>query len=296
MGAAVIDVISLALARKYGGSTPSSGNPTNPPALQLADLVEHNNSDTAHPGLREFIGLLLEYILELEEEAHSHGNAGLLNAITQTPATQEALNSLANRIAVLEQPIPMRGEVYEALVPPSVVFNMHSNFSLPQVGTVVNSLNWPLQIAGNPQVSRQNGVDGRGQLHVTVNANWQGVDILHNVLNAHFFVGDRLIVRGRCVEANHMLMNVDNSNFRPILWNGAWSGGEANVAANGRFEMTTGFLTAAQRNLIIANQPQGLRIRGLAETATFIIEDIIWERPQNRTMLQLLGILAAQVT
>jgi len=292
-----MDLVTLALtralARKYADS--SSGVPNNSPSLSPADLEAHNNATEAHPNLRELIATLQECLNGLEQESHAHDNADILNAITQTLATQLALNDLTSRIAVLEQPIPMRGAVYEALVPPTMVFNMNINYSLPSVNEVADALDWPLQIAGDPEVIRRNGIDGRGQLQVTVNENWQGVDILHGVLNATYNIGDRLTVRGQCVEANHMILNVVNEDFRPIHWHGTWTGGEANVPTNGRFELTTGFLNAEQQNLIFANQPQGIRIRGLAESATFIIEDIIWERPQNRTMLQLLGILASQV-
>ena len=106
-----MDILTMALARKYAATLIAdvAGSSS---ALQPSDLRAHNESNEAHPNLRELIQALQDSLNALEQGVHTHNNADILNSITQTPASLAALNALSSRITELEQ------LVNEALIPP----------------------------------------------------------------------------------------------------------------------------------------------------------------------------------
>jgi len=152
-------------------------------------------------------------------------------------------------------------------------------FQSVPLGTVTQ-LEWPLQMASSePEDGSYQMVQEGTSRAIRVNAiqDWVGVDVLQRS-GIIFNAGDRLRVSVFCEQENQILLNSDNSGWRPLQDSVPIT--PANTLIN-----ITHILTQDDVVAINANTPEpSFRIRGNRPNASFRITGINVERPEVQTL------------
>ena len=180
--------------------------------------------------------------------------------------------------------IPITGDLMPIF--PDEEWDMLRRPGVPVLGPVTQ-LSWPLQIAGGAGDITVEGVERNGgrAFRVTAIRNWTGIDLLHTGGNGGdgripFRVGDRITVRIESVGANQFILNADNTGWDQLAF--------AETGAGGGSVALVHTVTVNSLGRIMANNPQGMRIRGNAAGAVFFVTEILVERGARRRFSEIM--------